>query len=88
MVYVAYDVKISCGSTLLTQISVQFVVPFLERSAASGAFLKHALACTRTCQFTFMSESRGSPVRYVLKHDICLEARDCAPSLHRNLKFM
>lgn len=88
MVYVAYDVKISCGSTLLTQISVQFVVPFVERSAASGAFLKHALACTWTCQFTFMSDSRGSPVRYVLKRNICLEARDCAPSLHKNSRFM
>lgn len=60
MVYVAYDVNISRGSTLLTQIPVQFVLPFLERIAASGAFLKYALARTRMRQFTFTSGSRGS----------------------------
>lgn len=88
MVYVAYDVKISRGCTLLARIFVQFVLPFLERIAASGAFLKYALARTCMRQFPFMSGSHESPVRYVLKRDICLAAKGCAPSLHKNLRCM
>lgn len=88
MVYVAYDVKISRGSTLLTQISVQFVLRFWSGSPLQEPFLKYALARTRPPRFTFLSEARGSPARSALKRDICSAAEDRAPSLQKNLRFM
>lgn len=89
-----------CGQFMLLKISkeafhplhshvhsyvvVQFVVPSLEGDAFSEAFSKYALVCTCMCQFAFMSGSCWGLVRYMVKHDISLEARDCAPYFQKS----
>lgn len=57
-----------------SHVVVQFVVPSLEGDAFSEAFSKYALVCTCMCQFAFMSGSCWGLVRYMVKHDISLEA--------------
>lgn len=83
-VYAAEDIYGSFSSTLLSHVAVQFVVPSLEGDAFSEAFSKYALVCTCMCQFAFMSGSCWGLVRYMVKHDINLEARDCAPSFQKS----